>query len=268
MLLWQLSWLAAWCLGVRASEARLSRQTDRGGGNLIAQPSPTLMSVYPAIYPCVYLSVGHCLSAWRILLWLLNSSALFPKVSFECCKHTNFLERIRTATYESPTVQYVAAGLTPARFPLSVQLAHSYKSRIMSRHVWRARDETTKRVCIWCGGRKLFYNEEGCQDMKWEAGSWRQDITYEKETNVRKCSSCCCWLYELKCIVVVSAMINTAQPGQNPARTPRMPPTLSLLFLGLQWARVVCERERVCEGVNKCWIKRRTRHSHSLRVAH
>lgn len=56
MLLWQLSWLAVWCLGVRASEARLSRQTDRGGGNLIVQPSPSLMSVYPAIYPCVYLS--------------------------------------------------------------------------------------------------------------------------------------------------------------------------------------------------------------------
>ncbi|KAI9535503.1 hypothetical protein NQZ68_003057 [Dissostichus eleginoides] len=43
MLLWQLSWLAAWCRRVRASEAGLSRQTDRGGGNLIAQPSPALI---------------------------------------------------------------------------------------------------------------------------------------------------------------------------------------------------------------------------------
>lgn len=48
------------------------RQT-RGGGNLIAQPSPSLMSVYPAIYPCVYLprlAVGRSLSACRILLRL------------------------------------------------------------------------------------------------------------------------------------------------------------------------------------------------------
>lgn len=45
----------------------------RGGGNLIAQPSPSLMSDYPAIYPCVYLprlAVGRSLSACRILLRL------------------------------------------------------------------------------------------------------------------------------------------------------------------------------------------------------
>lgn len=65
MLLWQLSWLAVRCLGVRASEARLSQQIGGGGGNLIVQPSPALMSVYPAIYSsdwlldAAYLHAGY-----------------------------------------------------------------------------------------------------------------------------------------------------------------------------------------------------------------
>lgn len=60
------------------------RQT-RGGGNLIAQPSPSLMSVYPAIYPCVYLprlAVGRSLSACRILLRLSAAARSSSKQSF------------------------------------------------------------------------------------------------------------------------------------------------------------------------------------------
>lgn len=60
------------------------RQT-RGGGNLIAQPSPSLMSVYPAICPRVYLprlAAGRCLSACRILLRLRMGPSSNSKQSF------------------------------------------------------------------------------------------------------------------------------------------------------------------------------------------
>lgn len=60
------------------------RQT-RGGGNLIAQPSPSLMSVYPAICPRVYLprlAAGRCLSACRILLRLRMGTSSNYKQSF------------------------------------------------------------------------------------------------------------------------------------------------------------------------------------------
>lgn len=82
----------------------------------------------------------------------------------------------------------------------------------------------------------MLHNEEGCQDMRWEVGSWRQDISYEKETNVRKCRGLLLllWLDKLKCIAPVSAMINTTRPGQNPALKLQMPPTISSLFLGLK----------------------------------
>lgn len=202
MLLWQLSWLAAWCLGVRASEARLSRQTDRGGGNLIVQPSPSLMSVYPAIYPCVCLT-----DCWTRPICMPDTPLAskqqctacswvntFQKVLLLCIfKRTNFLGKNKNSYL---WITDVVAGFTSAAFPLSLSFVPRGSGcdniRIMSWHVWRARDGSTECVCIWCGGRKLLYNEVGCQDMRWEVGSWRQDISYEKETNVRKCRGCCC----------------------------------------------------------------------------
>lgn len=75
------------------------RQT-RGGGNLIAQPSPSLMSVYPAIYPCVYLAwlaVGRSLSACRILLQLSPAVRSSSKQSFFCLALLFFLS-LRTTS--------------------------------------------------------------------------------------------------------------------------------------------------------------------------
>lgn len=225
MLLRQLSWLAARCLGVRASEARLSRQTDRGGGNPIVQPSPSLMSVYPAIYPCVYLSD-----------WLLDTAYLhagyssgfpsssssrgaplaaelicFRKVSPASVQKKKKLVKKNKSSYL--WITDVAAGLTSAGSPPPLSPATCTEGgaragcdniRIMRRHVWRARDGGAGCVCIWCGGRKLLYNEEGCQDMRWEVGSWRQDISYEKGTNAGKRRRLLLWLYKLKCILLLS----------------------------------------------------------------
>lgn len=73
------------------------RQT-RGGGNLIAQPSPSLMSVYPAICPRVYLprlAAGRCLSACRILLRLRTGPS--SKQSFFCLVHL-FLLSLRATS--------------------------------------------------------------------------------------------------------------------------------------------------------------------------
>lgn len=78
------------------------RQT-RGGGNLIAQPSPSLMSVYPAIYPAVYLHwlaagwTGRSLSACRILLRLVAVVRSSSKQSLFCLARLFFLS-MRTAS--------------------------------------------------------------------------------------------------------------------------------------------------------------------------
>lgn len=85
MLLWQLSWLAALCRGVRASEARLSRQTDRGGGNLIAQPSPSLMSIELSI------PVSIWLAGWLLDAAYLHAGYSSGFTASACCSRKFFL---------------------------------------------------------------------------------------------------------------------------------------------------------------------------------
>lgn len=53
-----------------------------------------------------------------------------------------------------------------------------------------------------CASRKLFYYEERCEDMICKVGSWRQDVSYEGETDVRKrrgCCFCCGWKSQNVC---------------------------------------------------------------------
>lgn len=95
------------------------RQTDRGGGNPIAQPSPSLMSVYRVIYPCVYLS--GFLADWLLDAAYLHAgySSVFtasgrslqlqevfplPFIYFVLSAQTS-LGRIKAAIYESPSLQ-------------------------------------------------------------------------------------------------------------------------------------------------------------------
>lgn len=60
----------------------------------------------------------------------------------------------------------------------------------MKRKRWK------RRVFVFdVGAENCSIMRRGCQDMRWEAGSWRQDITYEKETNVGKGCCCCCCGY-------------------------------------------------------------------------
>lgn len=76
------------------------------------QPSPSLMSVYPAIYPCVYLSdslldiaylhAGYSFCVPRNGARLAAELQVPKSLTFLHFKHTNFSGRIKAAVYRSP----------------------------------------------------------------------------------------------------------------------------------------------------------------------
>lgn len=188
------------CQGLWGQAVPADRQRGRKPDSAAKPQSNVCLSSYLSLRLSLWLTVGHCLSACRILLlcsqeqstacsWVTRSKKSYF-YSFQTYK---LLWKDKSSCL---SITGAAAELTCAESPLSLRLvprgAGCDNIRIMSRHVWREGDGSAECVCIWCGGRKLFYNEEGCQDMRWEVGSWRQDISYERETNVRKCRGCCC----------------------------------------------------------------------------
>lgn len=96
------------CQGLRGQAVPADRQRGRKPDSAAKPHSNVCLSSYLSLCLSVWLAVGHCLSAWRILLWLPNSSALFAaklsskKFHSHFFKRTNLLERIKTAIYESP----------------------------------------------------------------------------------------------------------------------------------------------------------------------
>lgn len=142
----------------------LSRQTHRGGGNLIAQPSPSLMSVYPAtIYERVCLTDSDC---WTLPIYMEHSPCFSAVCTthFICSKKLHLCLFRRTLENKS-SVCHVATVLTwPSRTKGCDDIGN------MKWHVWRRRDGGA--ACIWCGGRKLLCNEEGRRiwDGKWGVG--------------------------------------------------------------------------------------------------